>query len=142
LLHGLMSGQVTAPQGIVVEPLYIVSRHSTNIVALEDADVAEAMRYIRDHAAQPLRVQEVADVVGLSRRMLEIRFRAAMGRSLNDEIQRVHFEAAKRLLTETDWPMEKVARASGYRGASYLSVLFQRFLKIKPTEYRRRTRTD
>jgi LacI family transcriptional regulator len=141
LLEKLMSRRITVPQRIVVEPLYIVNRHSTNIVAVDDPDVATAMRFIRDHSGQPLRVHEVADAVGLSRRMLEIRFRAALGRSLNDEIQRVHLEMAKRLLTETDWSMEKVALASGYNGASYLSVLFQRFLKLNPTEYRRRVRS-
>jgi LacI family transcriptional regulator len=141
LLEKLMARRVTTPHKIVVEPLYIVNRHSTNIVAVDDTDVAAAMRFIRDHSGQPLRVHEVADAVGLSRRMLEIRFRAALGRSLNDEIQRVHLEMAKRLLTETDWPMEKVALASGYNGASYLSVLFQRFLKLNPTEYRRRVRS-
>jgi LacI family transcriptional regulator len=61
---------------------------------------------------------------------------------LNDEIQRAHLETAKRLLNETDWSMEKVALASGYRGASYLSVLFRRFLEVSPTEYRRRVRTE
>ena len=141
LLEKLMSGRVSAPQRIMVDPLYIVNRHSTNVVAVDDADVATAMRFIRDHCGQPVRVHDVADAVGLSRRMLEIRFRAALGRSLNDEIQRAHLEMAKRLLTETDWPMEKIALASGYNGASYLSVLFQRFLKLNPTEYRRRVRS-
>ena len=140
LLEGLMSRRIKTPQQVVVEPLYVVSRHSTNVVALEDAEMAAAMRFIRDHSGQPIRVQDVAESVGLSRRTLEIRFRAAMGRSLNDEIQRFHLETAKRLLTETDWPMDKIALASGYNGASYLSVLFQRFLRISPTEYRHRVR--
>ncbi len=141
LLDKLMSGRVSTSQRIVVDALYIVNRHSTNIVAVDDADVATAIRFIRDHSGQPVRVHEVAEAVGLSRRMLEIRFRSALGRSLNDEIQRVHLETAKRLLTETDWPMEKVALASGYNGASYLSVLFQRFLNLNPSEYRRRVRS-
>jgi len=141
LLDKLMSRRVTSPQRIVVEPLYIVNRHSTNMVALDDGDVAAAMRFIRDRSNRPIRVDEVAGLVGLSRRMLEIRFRAALGRSLNDEIQRVHLETAKRLLAETDWPIEKVAHASGYNGASYLSVLFARFLGTNPTEFRRRVRT-
>jgi transcriptional regulator GlxA family with amidase domain len=47
----------------------------------------------------------------------------------------------KALATDCDWPRNKIALASGYNGASYLSVLFQRFLDINSTEYRRRTRT-
>ena len=142
LLHRLMSGQAQGPQRIVVEPLYVVNRRSTNLIALDDAEVAAALRFIRGHADQPIRIQVVAEAVGLSRRMLEIRFRGVMGRSLNDEIQRTHLENAKRLLAETDWPIQKVALASGYNGASYLSVLFQRFLGVNPTEYRRRVRTE
>ena len=138
----MMAGQVRAPQQICVEPLYVVSRRSTNIVALEDVEAAAAMRYIRDHADQPIRVAEVAKAIGLSRRMLEIRFRKAVGRSLNDEIQRNHLETAKRLLAETDWSMTKIAAASGYNSGSYLNVLFQRLLGMGPTEYRRRLRTQ
>ena len=140
-LHNRMSGMATTPQRIVVEPLYVVSRRSTNMVAVDDDDVAAALRFIRDHSGQPTRVDDVAEAVGLSRRMLEIRFRDALGRSLNDEIQRNHLDTAKRLLAETDWPMEKIALASGYNGASYLCALFQRFLGINPTEYRSRVRT-
>ena len=112
------------------------------MVAVDDLEVAAAMRFIRDHSSQPIRVPEIAEAVGLSRRTLEIRFRAALGRSLNDEIRRGHLETAKRLLAETDWPVEKIALASGYHGASYLCALFQRVMLTTPTEYRRRVRTN
>jgi LacI family transcriptional regulator len=141
-LDNLMSGRVTTPQRIVVEPLYVVSRHSTDIFVLDDQEVTAALHYIWDHSGEPIRVDQVAASVGLSRRMLEIRFRSALGRSLNDEVQRAHLEAAKRLLTETDWPMDKVALASGYSGASYLCSLFQRLVAITPAEYRRRAKNE
>ena len=141
LLHKMMAGKEQAPQRIVVEPLYVVSRHSTNILALEDTEVAAAMRFIRDRVDQPIRIQDVADAIGLSRRMLEIRFRKAMGHSLNDEMQRTRLEKAKRLLTETDWSIAKIAASTGYSSGSYLNVLFQRFLGVTPTEYRRQVRT-
>lgn len=141
LLRSMMAGEVRTPQRIVVEPLYVVSRRSTDIIAQEDADMAAAMRYILEHAGEPIRVEEVAAAVGLSRRTLELRFPRAVGRSLNDEIQRVHVEEAQRLLAETDWPMSKIAVSSGYCSASYLNVVFQRLLGTSPSEYRRRTRS-
>ena len=102
-----------------------------------------ALRFISKHADQPLRVDAVAKAVGCSRRMLEMRFRAAVGRSLNDEVQRsVHLEAAKRLLAETDWPIGKIAAESGYNSGSYLNVLFQRFLGMNAAEYRRRVHIE
>jgi len=142
LLHQMMAGQPRTPQRIVVEPLYVVNRRSTNIIALEDVEMATAMRFIHERADRPIRVREVVNAIGVSRRMLEIRFREATGRSLNDEIQRVHLETAKRLLAETDWSMSKIATACGYNSASYLNVLFQRLLGMNPTEYRRRVRTQ
>ena len=124
----------------MVAPLYVVQRRSTNVLALEDKDVASAMRYIRDHADRPIRVSDVAVATGLSRRMLEIRFRKAMDRSLNDEVQRVHLAMAQRLLAETDLSIAKVAIGSGYNSASYLNILFLRRLGITPTDYRARVR--
>ncbi len=141
LLHKMMAGQVHTPHRIVVEPLYVVSRHSTNILALDDAEVAAAMRFIRDRVDRPIRIQDVAEAIGLSRRMLEIRFRKAMGHSLNDEMQRTRLEKAKRMLAETDWSITKIAASTGYSSGSYLNVLFQRFLGVTPSEYRRCVRT-
>ncbi len=141
LLHKMMAGEARTPESIVVEPLYVVSRRSTDIVAAEDPEVGAALRFIRNHAGQPIRVDRVAEAIGLSRRMLEIRFRRLLGRSLNDEIQRHHLETAKRLLAETDWPTGKIAVASGYSSASYLNVLFRRLQGESPREYRHRTRT-
>ena len=141
LLEKMMRRDAPTPQRIAVEPLYVVSRQSTNMLAVDDPDVAAAMRFIRDRAEQPIHVADVADALGLSRRTLEMRFRAAAGRSLNDEIQRAHLETAKRLLAETDWSTEKVADASGYSGASYLNVLFRQLVGLSPADYRRQVRT-
>ena len=89
LLEKMMSGQVKKPRRIVVEPLYVVSRHSTDVLALDDPEIITAMRFIRNHAGQRIRVRDVAEFVGFSRRTLEVRFQKALGRSLNAEIQRV-----------------------------------------------------
>lgn len=136
LLDKLMAGRVKRPQRIVVEPLHVVTRRSTDMVALGDADVAAALRFIRDHANRPLRVSDVVRAVCLSRRSLEIRFRRAVGRSMNLEIQRAHLECAKRLLLETDLPLPRIAEASGFNTASYLAVVFQKVVGMTPAKYR------
>lgn len=140
LLNRMMSGEVMTQERIVVEPLHVVTRRSTNVVALEDTDMAACMRFIRDNADKPIRVNDIVKTLGLSRRMLEIRFRKAVGRSVNDEIQRVHLERAKRLLVDSDWPLPKIAIASGYSSASYLDVVFKRAVGVSPTKFRQRMR--
>jgi LacI family transcriptional regulator len=140
LLDELMAGGGDGPRRIVVEPLHVVTRGSTDVIALEDREVAAALRFIRDHAGRPIQVDNVVRHVGHSRRAMEIRFHRAIGRSIHSEIQRVHLERAKRLLQETDLPMPKVAEASGFGSASYLGVVFRRALGMTSAQYRRHVR--
>ena len=140
LLDKLMRGRVRTPRRIMVEPLYVVTRRSTDVVALDDREVASALRWIGQSADRPIQVDDVVRHVGHSRRALEIRFRQAVGRSIHAEIQRVHLERAKRLLRETDLPMPKVAEASGFASPSYFGVVFRRGLGMTPARYRTHVR--
>jgi len=140
LLDGLMSGRTRSPQRILVEPLYVVTRRSTDVLALEDREVAAAVRFILDHAGQPLGVKEVVRHLTLSRRALELRFRRAVGRSIHAEIEHVRLERARRLLLETNITVAQVAEASGFAAASYFSRAFHKKYGISPTEYRARSR--
>lgn len=141
LLDGLMSGRVKQPRRIVVEPLWVTTRQSTDVLALADREVAAALRFIREQADRPIQVRDVVREVGRSRRSLEIRFRRAIGRSVHAEIQRVHLERAKRFLVETDLPTPTIAEASGFGSASYLGMVFRRRLGMTPSQYRTRARS-
>ena len=69
----------TAGQETLVSPLKIVTRQSTDRHAVEDAAVATALDYIREHAGNTIYVEDVARAAGVTRRVLELRFRAALG---------------------------------------------------------------
>jgi LacI family transcriptional regulator len=137
LLDKMMSGKGRSPQRIVAEPLYVIGRHSTDILALDDREIATAVRFIRDHAGQSIHIHDVAQHVGVSRRTLEVRFQKALGRSVHAEIQRMHLDKAKRILAETDWPITKVAAVAGYNDSSYLHQVFNRQVGMTPAKYRR-----
>jgi LacI family transcriptional regulator len=141
LLDGLMSGAIKEPQRIMVEPLWVVARRSTDVIALDDRCVAAALRFIRDNFHRPIGVADVVEQAPLSRRTLEIRFHRSLGRSIRKEIERVRLDWAKRLLVETNLPAAKVCEASGFNNLSYLSTVFRREVGMPLTEYRRRTRT-
>jgi LacI family transcriptional regulator len=140
LLDQLMRGRVRRAKRILVQPQWVVTRRSTDIVALEDREVAAAMRFIHENAGRPLQVLDVVRSLELSRRALEIRFQRAVGRSIHAEIQRVHLERAKRLLTETDVAMPSVAEASGFASPSYFGAVFRHELGMTPAKYRRHAR--
>jgi len=140
VLDGLMSGRIDQPQRIVSAALHVVPRRSTDVSAMEDREVALALRFIEIHAGRPIRVDDVVQHVGLSRRGLEIRFHRAVGRSIHDEIQRVRLDRAKRFLLESDLSIPKVAEGAGFGSASYLGQVFRRRIGATPAQYRARIR--
>ncbi len=140
LLDGLMSGRVTQQRRIVMEPLWVSARRSTDAIAVEDREVATALRFIRERSREPIGVDDVVEHVLLSRRAMEIRFQRVVGRSIRKEIQRVRLVWAKQLLLETVMPVTRIADAIGFGSHSYLSKVFHRETGETLAAYRRRHR--
>ncbi|NBP80973.1 AraC family transcriptional regulator, partial [bacterium] len=98
--------------------------------------------FIREHASEPIKVEDVLQAVPMSRRSLERAFQETLGRSPAMEIRRVRLERAKTLLATTDLPVPKVARASGFGTGEYLATLFRQATGMTPLKYRAATRTS
>jgi LacI family transcriptional regulator len=141
LLDGLMSRRLRRPQRIDVEPLWVVPRQSTDAVAVDDPEVATALRYIRENARRPIGVRDVVKQISISRRALEIRFQGCLGRSIREEIERVRLSWTKQMLLETDFTASKIADHTGFRCPSYLSKVFHRMTGVTLAQYRRDHRT-
>ena len=139
-LERLMRGEKSPASAMLIEPQGVVARHSTDILAIEDDDLAKAIRFIRDHAAEPIEVADVLEAVAISRRRLERGFEKVLGRSPACEIRRRHVERAKRLLTETDMQIPDVAEASGFGSSTYFTFIFHREVGLSPLKYRTATR--
>ncbi|HEY7157858.1 MAG TPA: DNA-binding transcriptional regulator [Gemmataceae bacterium] len=142
LLDRLLAGATPPRRPLLFPPLAVISRRSSDVVAVADPDVAAAICFIREQGHRPLTAKEVLRAVPLSRRSLERRFRRALGRTLLEEIHRDHVERARRLLAETDLPMPVVASRSGFSDARQLSVRFRQATGLTPTTYRRGFRRE
>jgi LacI family transcriptional regulator len=140
LLDGLMSRRNKNMQRIEVEPLWVACRQSTDVVAVEDQEVAAALRFIRQNAFGPIGVNDVVAKVALSRRALELRFEHGLGRSIRTEIQRVRLARTKQLLLETDMSAAKISDAVGFSSLSYLCKVFHRETGETLAHYRRHNR--
>jgi LacI family transcriptional regulator len=136
LLERLVRGRKTPRHAQLVEPIGIVTRRSTDILVLQDPVVLRAVRYIREHACEGLTVENILDVLGVSRRSLERKFLREIQRTPHDEIRRVQLERARSLLSETDLPMNEVAERIGLHESKHLSVIFRQCLRMTPTQYR------
>ncbi len=136
LLDQKMSGQKT--HGIVyVSPIGVAVRQSTDLMIIEDADVVQAMQYVRDFACTDIDVPGVAERVGLSQRVLERRFLQYLGRTPKAEIMRVRIDRAKMLLAKTDYSRESIVQKCGFTSPEYFSKAFHRLVGMKPQTYRK-----
>jgi len=138
LLDKLMSGTAMAKQEIIIQPTHVVTRQSTDILAIEDSEVAAAVGFIRQHAKETIQVQDVADTVALSRRGMERRFRRVLGRSVLAEIRRVRIEQVARMLAETNLPVSQIALALGFDGVDHIARYFRREKGMSPLKYRKK----
>ncbi len=140
LLDRMMAGTPPPRKTIQVEPGQVVTRESTDTMAVDDPDVAQAIRLIREHACRGLRVQEVSDSVGLSRRALQQRFQQVLRRTPKEELMRVQVERAKTLLLQTDMSIEQIAKCTGFAAFEYFVRAFRREIGVTPRVYRRTSR--
>lgn len=138
MLEALMSGAPPAATPLLMPPTGVIERHSTDLIAINDADVVQALRYIHAHAGRAITVEDVIRELPLSRRQLERRFRGALGRSILDEILRCRMERAKQLLVETELTLPQIAVASGFTSASYFNVVFRKQTGLTPGQFRER----
>jgi LacI family transcriptional regulator len=137
LLQRLMSGKGRQTQGRLLPPEGVITRRSTDILAISEPRVAAAVRYIHDHAADAIRVSDVLEAVPMARRSLEQLFRRILHRTPLMEINRVHIHLARHLLARTDLPLEDVAEKSGLNSRQRFSTLFRRETGHTPAAYRR-----
>lgn len=136
LLEALMSGAPDTPAEVLVPPRRLVVRQSSDIVAIEDAAIAAAVRTIREHATRGINVADVARVAGLSRTALERRMRAAIGRTPGQEIVRQRFARVQRLLLESDLSLAAIAERCGFEHHQYMAEAFKKLFGTTPGRFR------
>jgi LacI family transcriptional regulator len=141
LLDGLMSGRIKEGYVVHVEPTHVVTRRSSDVIAQDDRLIVSALRFIRDHFAQSISVNEVAEEVGTSRRTLERHFSKAIGTSILSEIARCRIERAKELLLETKVSCYSVASGVGFNSLKTFNRTFHRRESVTPQGFRRGARS-
>jgi LacI family transcriptional regulator len=140
LLDRLMAGKPPPRQGIFLDLCRLVTRQSTDVLAIDAPELALAVRFIRDHACAGINVADVLEHVPLSRSVLERQFRQVLGRTPKAEILRVQLDRCRQLLAETDLPLAQVAAKTGFRTEKYFGDIFYRKVGERAGAYRRRAR--
>jgi LacI family transcriptional regulator len=122
---------------VYVAPKYVVTRQSTDVMAIQDRCVATAVGFILEHRNERIQVNDVAEATGVSRRMLQQKFSTVLGRSVHEEIRHIRIEQMARMLVDTDLSVSQIANLLGYSYVRNISRWFQKQKKTTPAAYRK-----
>ncbi len=137
LLDRMMHGHKPPKRAQFVPPLGVITRKSTDVLAIPDRAVASVLRFIREHACEGIQVPDLVRVAALSRTVLERRFAGLVGRSPKAEIMRVQLDRARQLLGETDLSLSEIAERSGFKHSEYFNAIFRLKVGVTPGRFRR-----
>ncbi|PQO41096.1 xylose operon transcription regulator XylR [Blastopirellula marina] len=136
LLTQLMEGEPIPAEPIKIPPLQVCPRHSTDLLAINDPELQAILRYIHENVDQGIQVKQVLRKFAISRRNLEQRFRAELGRSPAELIRGLRLDMAKRLLIETDLSIAEASRMCGFTSKAHFSVSFHQQFGSPPSTWR------
>jgi LacI family transcriptional regulator len=137
LLHRLIAGEVPPREPHLTPPGDVVTRLSSDVVAVEDPAVALAIKVIRERACAGISVDEIAQAAGASRSVLQRRFNSLIGHTIHDQIMRQRLKRAVELITTTSLSLPDIAEKSGFPHPEYMWTVFRNRLGKTPTQYRR-----
>lgn len=139
LLDKMMEGKKVAAKVYPIAPIGTTTRHSTDLVAIDDPDISTAIRFIQSNALKGISVNDILQQVPLSRTLLERKFQEIVERSPYEMVQQIRFQHAQELLLKTDKPINDIAQQCGFLTAEYFSATFKKHTGSSPRSFRQRS---
>ena len=138
LLDKLMHGEKMKGQKIIISPIGVITRQSTDIFAIEQPEIVSALRFIQQNTRAVIGVNDVADAAAMSRRTLQKKFQESLGRSVHQEIRRARTDEIARVLLETNLSISEIAISFGFSGIEHISRYFRLEKKMSPMAFRKK----
>lgn len=137
LLHQLMQGETPRTDPVLIAPSGVAARTSTDVLHIADPVVKNAVAFMRNHFAQAFKMDQVAEIAGVSRRLLEMRFRTERNTSPAEFLVQLRIQKARSMLAaRTKLPAEEIARVCGFGTGKNLRAAFHRILNASPNAFR------
>jgi LacI family transcriptional regulator len=136
MLDEQMRGTVKGPQMFTYGPLGVIARESTETIHISDRLVIRALDFIRLNGGLIIRVSDVAEHLGVTRRWLEMRFRELLDRSVYDVIQDIRMATVCAMLEETDLSLASISKKCGFAYSSHLCAHFKQHFNMTMSDYR------
>ncbi len=140
-LDAMMHGKIpTSPT--IYRPIRVVSRNSTEFFQVSDRLVVQILEIIRISRGENLRVSDILELIPVSERSAQDRFKKVVGHSIMEEIKRVRLKNICQLIEETTLSFHEIALSFGFENANHLGQMFKRELGITMGEYRKNQNSE
>ena len=139
-LDALMRGKNLKPRTISVKANKVVERETTQPITTSAHIVGKALAYIKRNATKGVGVTDVVGQLGCSRRLADLRFRENTGTTILKALTAQRMKELKRLLRETDIPINQAARRAGFTCIKRLERLFRSEEGLSMREWRSQNR--
>ncbi len=137
-LHAQIQNPSSAHFSVIINPIKVNERQSTAIYNITDKAVMKVVGYINENYSKELNVGQILELVPLSRRSLESRFKREMGMSIYQYVLERRIERVAQLLLTTRKSLPDIAAEAGIQDYNSLSRLFRKRMNCTPNEYRQK----
>ena len=120
-----------------IPPFRLVVRKSSDLVAVNHPGLARSLRFMWEHAHEPIGVEHLATVASMSLRSFHNAFVENLGRSPGSELHRIRIDRAKKLLSDSNEKLDVIAEQCGYQSANSFWVAFKQTTGVTPKQYRK-----
>lgn len=133
-------GEADCETTIEIAPKQIISRRSSDAIAIKDRLIGRALRLMRERMGDFANVGDLIRELGVPRRTLEFKFHEATGSSLAHELTSARICRARELLATTDLSVKEIAYLVGFSEPRMLTLVFKRHTGELPSAFRERVR--
>ncbi|MDR1865935.1 MAG: DNA-binding transcriptional regulator [Bacteroidales bacterium] len=138
LLQQLMNHEITHAFDIVIPPIRIEARQSTEKYAVNDKYLLRVIEYIKNNYARYISIDDITRTVPFSRRILEKKFKESMGITVYQYLLQYRVELFSELLLKSDKPLEELAFLCGFEDYKNVARVFRKYKKTTPLQYQNR----
>lgn len=136
VLHRMILGEKLGKIVIPVHVNNVVTRQSSDLLAIEDESVAQAVKFIRDHIREPIQVEDILDHIAISRRSLYDKFKQSMNCSVHKYIKKSRIDRIEALLIGTEMTISQIAYHMGFRSDEHIASYFRSVKGVNPRAFR------
>ena len=124
------------PKREICDEQTVIERESTAPIAPASHLITTALSFIRQNASKNITVNDVVTHLGVSRSLVDLRFREYQGETISEAILRMRLEEVRKRLASTSMSVTKVAHACGFADVSHLQVVFKRRFGLPMGQWR------